>query len=59
MEQKKSYTVSTPQQLKSIYTGCDKATVENNFEICVNMSKIERGSSLLSGICRVAATHPV
>ncbi len=42
-EQKKAYTVSTPnvtvvvlrcaeKQLKSVYTGRDKATVENHFK---------------------------
>ncbi len=37
-EQKKAYTVSTPdaapQQLKSVYTGRDKETIENHLK-CV------------------------
>ncbi len=36
VEQKKAYTVctpdATPQQLKSVYTGRDKATVENHLK---------------------------
>ncbi len=39
-EQNKAYTVSTPDATvlsQSVYTGCDKATVENNLKF-VSMS---------------------
>ncbi len=48
---------TAPQQLKSVYTGRDKATIENHLKFVSIRHKIERSSSFLSGICRATLRH--